>query len=159
MRKIKLLFVIFLTVQFMTSCGTAVLIRDGECRITVTSKGKNIALSEKAAEELTLLIEKILSDEHTGITEMTLIVTMDEIKRFGKEGLSIAVEYQNTRELPISAFDNTDDSGKADIITYMCGVDEIWILMDDKKQYILSNNGGTFLLPQKYYDELMSYMK
>lgn len=160
MRKIKLLLTIFLTVLLMSSCEKAAVTRNGECSITVTSKGRSVALPQEAAEKLTLLAEEILSDEHTGITEMTLLISMDEVKRFGREGLSIFVEYQNTRELPISAFDHTaDDSHQAEIVTYMYGVDKIWILIDDKNQYIMSNKGGTYCLPQEYYDELMSCLQ
>lgn len=158
MRKIKLFSAVFLTVLLMTSCGKAVSVRDGECGITVTSKGKSIALSETAAEELTLLTEKILSDGQTGITKMNLIISENEVKRFGREGLSIAVEYRNARELPISAVDYSADNGKAEIVTNMYSVDKIWILADGEKRYITSN-GGTFCLSREYYGEIMEYIE
>lgn len=159
MRKIKILSAIFLTIFFMTSCGTAVISRDGECSITVTSKGRSIALSQDTAEGLTLLAEKILSYEYTGITELTLVITKDEEKRFGRDGLAVVVEYANTHKLPVSAVDyDTKNPDEANIVTYMRSVDSITILIDDDEQYIMAN-GSIFCFPQDYYDELMSYLQ
>ncbi|MDE6595547.1 MAG: hypothetical protein K2K44_06015 [Oscillospiraceae bacterium] len=159
MRKIKLLLAIFLTVLLMSSCGTEAITRNGGCRITVTSHGRSISLSQDTAEKLTLLAEEILSDEYTGITEMNLVIPMDEEKRFCRDGLSVVVEYANTHEFPVSAFDhNIEKPDKVNIVTYMKSVDSITILIDDDKQYIMAN-GSVFCFPQKYYDELMSYLQ
>ena len=159
MRKIKILLAIFLTVLLMTSCGAEAITRDGECRITVTSKGRSISLPHDTAERLTLLAEKILSDEYTGITQMTLLISKDEEKRFGKDGLSVAVEYTNTHKLPVSAVDyDIEKPDELNIVTYMRSVDSITILIDDDKQYIMAN-GSVFCFPQDYYDELMSYLQ
>lgn len=159
MRKIKLLLAIFLTVLLMTSCGTAAVTRNGECSITVTSHGRNISLPQDTAERLTLLAEKILSDEYTGITQMTLLISKDEEKRFGRDGLSVIVEYANTHKLPVSAVDyDTSKPDEANIVTYMKSVDNITILIDDDKKYIIAN-GSVFCFPQDYYDELMSCLQ
>ena len=159
MRKIKLLLAIFLTVLLMTSCGTEAITRNGECRITVTSKGKSISLPQDTAEKLTSLAEKILSDEYTGITQMALLISKDEEKRFGRDGLSVIVEYANTHKLPVSAVDyDTSKPDEANIVTYMKSVDNITILIDDDKKYIMAN-GSVFCFPQDYYDELMSYLQ
>lgn len=159
MRKIKLLFAIFLTVLLMASCGTEAVTRNGECRITVKSHGKSISLPQDTAEKLTLLAEEILSDEYTGVTQMTLLIPTDEVKRFGRDGLSVAVEYANTHKFPVSAVDyDIKNPDEANIVTYMKSVDSITILIDDDKQYIMAN-GSVFCFPQKYYDELMSYMQ
>ncbi|MDE5860394.1 MAG: hypothetical protein K2H23_08465 [Oscillospiraceae bacterium] len=159
MRKIKLLLAIFLTVLLMTSCGTEAITRDGECSITVTSHGRSIVLPQDTAEKLTLLAEKILSDEYTGITELLLFMTDDDVKRFGRDGLSVAVEYANTHEFPVSAVDyDTTQPDEINIVTYMRSVDSITILIDDDEQYIMAN-GSVFCFPQDYYDELMSYLQ
>lgn len=159
MRKIKLLTAILLTLLFMTSCGTEAITRNGECRITVTSKGRSVAMPQDNAEKLTLLAEKILSDEYTGVTELTLLINKDEEKRFGKDGLSVIVEYANTHELPVSAVHyNIEKPDEANIVTYMRSVDSITILIDDDKRYIMAN-GSVFCFPHKYYDELMSYVQ
>lgn len=159
MRKIKLLLAIFLTVLLMTSCGAEAITRNGECSITVTSHGRSIALPQDTAEKLTVLAEKILSDEYTGITEMNLVIPMDEEKRFGRDGLSVVVEYANTHQFPVSAFDhNIEKPDKANIVTYMRSVDSITILIDDDKQYIMAN-GSVFWFPQDYYEELMSCLQ
>lgn len=148
-----------LTVLFMTSCGTAVTARNGECRITVTSKGRSVSLPRDNAESLTLLAEKILSDEYTGVTELTLLISEDEEKRFGRDGLSVVVEYANTNKLPVSRLDyNAEKPDEADITAYMRSVDRITVLIDDDKGYIMAN-GSVFCFPQKYYDELMSYVQ
>ena len=159
MRNIKLLLAIFLTVLLMTSCGTEAITRDGECRITVTNKGRNISLPQDTAERLTLLAEKILSDEYTGITQMSLLISKDEEKRFGRDGLSVIVEYANTHKLPVSAVDyDTTQPDEINIVTYMKSVDSITILIDDDKRYIMAN-GSVFCFPQGYYDELMSCLQ
>lgn len=159
MQKIKLLLAIFLAVLLMTSCGTAVIARDGECRITVTSKGRSIVLPQDTAAELTLLAEKILSDKYTGVTELTLAITDDYVKECGRDGLSVIVEYANTHKLPVSAFDyNTENPDEANIVTYMRSVDRITILINNDNRYIVAN-GSVFCFPQEYYDELMSYMQ
>lgn len=159
MRKIKLLIAVFLTAIFMSSCGTAAVTRNGECSITVTSHGRSISLPQDTAERLTLLAEKILSDEYTGVTQLTLLISKDEEKRFGRDGLSVVVEYANTHKLPVSAVDyDIKNPDEANIITYMRSVDSITILIDDDKKYIMAN-GGVFCFPQKYYDELMSYLQ
>lgn len=159
MRKIKLLTAMFLTVLLMSSCGTAAIARDGECRITVTSKGRSIALPQDTAAELTLLAEKILSDEYTGVTELSLLISDDNVKEYGRNGLSVVVEYANTHKLPVSTFDyNREKPDEADIVTYMRSVDRITILIDDNNRYIMAN-GGVFCFPQKYYDELMSCLQ
>lgn len=149
----------FLTVLLMSSCGTAAIARDGECRITVTSKGRSIALPQDTAAELTLLAEKILSDEYTGVTELSLLISDDNVKEYGRNGLSVVVEYANTHKLPVSMFDyNREKPDEADIVTYMRSVDRITILIDDNNRYIMAN-GGVFCFPQKYYDELMSCLQ
>lgn len=149
----------FLTVLLMSSCGTAAIARDGECRITVTSKGRSIALPQDTAAELTLLAEKILSDEYTGVTELSLLISDDNVKEYGRNGLSVVVEYANTHKLPVSTFDyNREKPDEADIVTYMRSVDRITILIDDNNRYIMAN-GGVFCFPQKYYDELMSCLQ
>lgn len=159
MRKIKLLTAVLLTLLFMTSCGTAVIARNGECRITVTSKGRSIALPQETGENLTLLAEKILSDEYTGVTQMTLLISKDEEKSFGRDGLSVVVEYANTQDFPVSMFDyGAESPDELNIVTYMKKVDNITILIDDDKQYIMAN-GSVFCFPQEYYDELMSYVQ
>ena len=159
MRKIKLLLAIFLTVLLMTSCGAEAITRNGGCRITVTSHGRSISLPQDTAEKLTLLAEEILSDEYTGITELLLFMTDDDVKRFGRDGLSVAVEYANTHELPVSAVDyDITQPDEVNIVTYMRSVDSITILIDDDKQYIMAN-GSVFCFPQDYYDELMSYLQ
>ena len=159
MRKIKILSAIFLTVLLMTSCGTEAVTRNGECRITVTSHGRNISLPQDTAERLTLLAEEILSDEYTGITELLLFMTDDDVKRFGRDGLSVAVEYANTHDFPVSAVDyDTSKPDELNIVTYMKKVDNITILIDDDKKYIMAN-GSVFCFPQDYYDELMSYLQ
>lgn len=159
MRKIKLLTAMFLTVLLMSSCGTAAIARDGECRITVTSKGRSIALPQDTAAELTLLAEKIMSDEYTGVTELSLLISDDNVKEYGRNGLSVVVEYANTHKLPVSTFDyNREKPDEADIVTYMRSVDRITILIDDNNRYIMAN-GGVFCFPQKYYDELMSCLQ
>ena len=159
MRKIKLLLAIFLTVLLMTSCGAEAITQNGGCRITVTSHGRSISLPQDIAEKLTLLAEEILSDEYTGITELLLFMTDDDVKRFGRDGLSVAVEYANTHEFPVSAVDyDTTKPDEANIVTYMRSVDSITILIDDDKQYIMAN-GSVFCFPQDYYDELMSYLQ
>lgn len=159
MRKVKLLLAIFLTVLLMTSCGTAAITRDGECSITVTSHGRSISLPQDTAERLTLLAEKILSYEYTGITEMALLISKDEEKRFGRDGLSVVVEYANTHKLPVSAVDyDTTKPDEANIVTYMRSVDSITILIDDDKKYIMAN-GSVFYFPQDYYEELMSCLQ
>lgn len=159
MRKIKLLLAIFLTVLLVTSCGTEAITRNGECRITVTSKGRSISLPQDTAEKLTLLAEKILSDEYTGVTEMNLVIPMDEEKRFGRDGLSVIVEYANAHKLPVSAVDyNATKPDEVNIVTYMRSVDSITILIDDNKQCIMAN-GSVFCFPQDYYDELMSCLQ
>lgn len=139
----------------MSSCGTAVTARNGECRITVTSKGRSVVLPQDTADKLILLAEEILSDEYTGITELSLFVTDDYVKKCGRNGLSVIVEYANTHKLPVSAFDNDAENH---IVTYMRKVDSITILIDDENSYIMAN-GSVFCFPQKYYDELISYMK
>lgn len=159
MRKIKILSAILLTLLFMTSCGTAVIARNGECRITVTSKGRSIALPQETGENLTLLAEKILSDKYTGVTELTLLISEDEVKRFGRDGLSVVVEYANTNKLPVSKIDHASEKpDEANIVTYMQSVDSITILIDDNDRYVVAN-GSVFCFPQKYYDELMSYVQ
>lgn len=159
MKKIKFLSAIFLTVLLMTSCGTAVTARDGECRVTVTSKGKSVSLSEDNAAKLTILAEKALSDEYTGITEMLLLVSDDEVKRFGREGLSVTVEYANTHKIPVSMIDyDIEKPEEANIVSYYKNVDTITVLIDDDDRYIMAN-GSVFLFPQEYYDELTSYLQ
>lgn len=148
-----------LTVLLMTSCGTEAITRNGECSITVTSHGRSVALQQEAAEKLTLLAEKILSDEYTGVTELTLLISKDEEKRFGKDGLSVIVEYANTHEFPVSAVHyDIEKPDEANIVTYVRSVDSITILIDDDKRYIMAN-GSVFCFPQDYYDELMSYLQ
>lgn len=159
MKKIKLLCAIFLTTLLMTSCGTAVIARDGECRVTVTSKGKSVSLSEDNAAKLTILAEKALSDKNTGITEMLLLVSDDEVKRFGREGLSVAVEYANTHKIPVSMVEyDIEKPEEANIVSYDKDVDTITVLIDDDKSYIMAN-GSVFWFPQEYYYELMSYLQ
>ena len=159
MRKIKIIMAMFLTVLLMTSCGAEAITQNGGCRITVTSHGRSISLPQDIAEKLTLLAEEILSDEYTGITELLLFMTDDDVKRFGRDGLSVAVEYANTHEFPVSAVDyDTTKPDEANIVTYMRSVDSITILIDDDKQYIMAN-GSVFCFPQDYYDELMSYLQ
>ncbi len=90
---------------------------------------------------------------------MNFVIPMDEEKRFGRDGLSVAVEYANTHEFTISAINyDTKKPDEANIVTYMRKVDDITILIDDDKQYIMAN-GSVFCFPQKYYDELMSYLQ
>ena len=159
MRKIKILSAIFLTVLLMSSCGAEAITRNGGCRITVTSHGRSISLPQDTAEKLTLLAEEILSDEYTGITELLLFMTDDDVKRFGRDGLSVVVEYANTHKLPVSAVDyDTTKPDEANIVTYMRSVDSITILIDDDKKYIMAN-GSVFCFPQDYYDELMSCLQ
>lgn len=159
MRKIKFLSAMFLTVLLMASCGTAVIARDGECRVTVTSKGKSVSLSEDNAAKLTILAEKALSDEYTGITELFLLVPDEEMKRFGREGLSVIVEYANTHKIPVSMIDHDiEKPEEANIVSYYKNVDTITVLIDDDDRYIMAN-GSVFLFPQEYYDELMSYLQ
>lgn len=159
MKKIKLLLAVFLTVLLMTSCNAAAVTRDGRCRVTVTSKGKSVALTENTAERLTMLAEKALSDEYTGVTEMLLLIPDDEVKRFGREGLSVIVEYADTHKIPVSAFDlDIEAPEEANIVSYDKNVDTITVLTDDDNRYIMAN-GSVFLFPQEYYDELTSYLQ
>lgn len=159
MRKIKFLSAIFLTVLLMASCGTAVIARDGECRVTVISKGKRVTLTEDTAARLTMLAEKALSDEYTGITGLMLLVPDEEVKRFGREGLSVIVEYANTHKIPVSMVDHgIEKPEEANIVSYYKNVDTITVLIDDDKSYIMAN-GSVFWFPQEYYDELMSYLQ
>lgn len=159
MRKIKLLLAISITVLLMSSCGTAAIARDGECRITVTSKGRSIVLPQDNAAELSLLAEKILSDEYTGVTELSLLISNDNVKEYGRNGLAVVVEYANTHKLPVSTFDyDIENPDEANMVTYMRSVDRITILIDDNNRYIMAN-GSVFRFPQKYYDELMSCLQ
>lgn len=160
MKKVLTSGVVFLLLTIlMSSCGTAVIARDGECRITVTNKGRDIVLPQDTAEELTLLAEKILSYEYTGITELALFITNDNIKECGRNGLSVIVEYADTHELPVSALDyDIENPDEANIVTYMRSVDSITILIDDDNSYIMTND-SVFWFPQEYYDELMSYVQ
>ncbi|MDE5576405.1 MAG: hypothetical protein K2J11_03340 [Oscillospiraceae bacterium] len=152
--------VVFLMLAvLMSSCGTAVAARGGECRITVTNKGRSIVLPQETAEKLILLAEEILSYEYTGIMELYLSITNDYIKECGRNGLSVIVEYADTHELPVSALDyDIENPDKANIVTYMRSVDSITILIDDDNSYIMAN-GSVFWFPQEYYDELMSYIQ
>lgn len=159
MRKIKFLSAMFLTVLLMASCGTAVITRDGECRVTVTSKGKSVSLSEDNAAKLTILAEKALSDEYTGITELFLLVPDEEMKRFGREGLSVIVEYANTHKIPVSMIDHDiEKPEEANIVSYDKDVDRITVLIDDDNSYIIATS-SVFLFPREYYDELMSCLQ
>lgn len=160
MKKVLTIAMVFLLLAaLMSSCGTAVAARNGECRITVTNKGRSIVLPQDTAEKLILLTEEILSYEYTGIMELYLFITNDYIKECGRNGLSVIVEYADPHELPVSALDlNTENSDKANIVTYMRSVDSITILIDDNNSYIMAN-GSVFWFPQEYYDELMSYVQ
>lgn len=153
MKKIKFLLAIFLAALLLTSCGTTFPAHGGDCKITVKNKGRNVILQEDSAAELTALVEQILSDEQVGITELLLLLTMDEVKDYGKRWLSIDVEYSDTREFPISRFDR--DSGK--VIMDKISTDHIMILVDDDSSYVMAGY-GVFLFPQKYYDEIMEYI-
>lgn len=157
MRKIKFVTAIFLTLLLMTSCGTTFAAHGGECRVTVKSRGKSIALNEDIAARLIILAEKVLSDENTGITEMSLLISDEEARRFGREGLSVTVEYSDAHEFPVSAIDiDLEVPDNSTVVTYMKSVDMITVLIDDEHKYIMAN-GSVFCFPQKYYEELTSY--
>lgn len=160
MKKVLTIAIVSLLVAvLMSSCGTAVTARNGECRITVTNKGRSIVLPQDTAEKLILLTEEILSYEYTGITELSLCITNDHIKECGRNGLAVIVEYANTHEFPVSALDyDVENLDEANIVTYMRSVDNITILIDDDNSYIMAN-GSVFWFPQEYYDELMSYVQ